>query len=179
MATVSGRALRYAQAAFEVARDAGALDDWETQLTAVAAVMDDPLLRKALTSPVVPRDRKESMILSAFPELDERVKNFLVLLVRRDRLNLLPDILAVFRQRLNEHLGVQIVEVTTATALDQATRDRLAEGLARYLEKQIVIEPRVDPEIIAGVVVRVGDRVLDGSIRGRLDRMRQALARPA
>jgi F-type H+-transporting ATPase subunit delta len=179
MALVSGRARRYAEAAFDVARNSGSLDDWEEQLAAVAAILADPALNRAFTSPVVPRQRKEEMILGAFPEMEARVRNFLVLLVRQDRLNLLPDILTTFRALLNEHRGIQVVEVTTSEPLEPAERDQVAARLAQHLGSEVVIETRVDPEIIGGLVARVGDKVLDGSVRGRLDRLRAALAQPA
>jgi F-type H+-transporting ATPase subunit delta len=179
MALVSGRARRYAEAAFDVARNSGSLDDWEEQLAAIAAILADPALNRAFTSPVVPRERKEEMILGPFPEMEAQVRNFLVLLVRQDRLNLLPDILTTFRARLNEHRGIQVVEVITAEPLEPADRDQVAARLAQHLGHQVVIETRVDPNIIGGLVARVGDKVLDGSVRGRLDRLRAALAQPA
>lgn len=179
MALVSGRARRFAEAAFDVARSNGTLDDWEEQLAAVTAILAEPSLNRAFTSPVVPRERKEEMILGAFPEMEARVRNFLVLLVRQDRLDLLPDILTTFRALLNEHRGIQVVEVTTAEPLDTAERDLVAARLAQHLGHQVVIETRVDPDIIGGLVARVGDQVLDGSVRGRLERLRAALARPA
>jgi F-type H+-transporting ATPase subunit delta len=179
MALVSGRARRYAEAAFDVARRGGSLDDWEEQLAAVAAILTDPALNRAFTSPVLPRERKEEMVLGAFPEMETRVRNFLALLVRQDRLNLLPEILITFRALLNEHRGIQVVEVTTSEPLDPSERDQVAARLAQHLGHQVVIETRVDPGIIGGLIARVGDRVLDGSVRGRLDRMRAALAQPA
>jgi len=179
MALVSGRARRYAEAAFDVARNSGSLDDWEEQLAAIAAILADPALNRAFTSPVVPRERKEEMILGAFPEMEAQVRNFLVLLVRQDRLNLLPDILTTFRALLNEQRGIQVVEVITAEPLEPAERDQVAARLAQHLGHQVVVETRVDPNIIGGLVARVGDKVLDGSVRGRLDRLRAALAQPA
>jgi F-type H+-transporting ATPase subunit delta len=179
VALVSGRARRFAEAAFDVARESGSLDDWEEQLAAVAAILADPSLSRAFTSPVVPRERKEEMILGAFPEMDAHVRNFLALLVRQERLNLLPDILTTFRALLNEHRGIQIVEVTTSEPLDPAERELVAARLAQHLGRQVYIETRVDPGIIGGLIARVGDHVLDGSVRGRLDRLRAALAQPA
>ncbi|MFN0072039.1 MAG: F0F1 ATP synthase subunit delta [Chloroflexota bacterium] len=176
MARVAGRARRYAEAAFDVGLDSGGLDDWEEQLAAITAILAEPSLHRAFTSPVVSRERKEEMILGAFPEMEPQVRNFLVLLVRQDRLNLLPDILTTFRALLNEHRGIQVVEVTTAEPLDQATGDLVVARLAQHLGRQVVIETRVDPDIIGGLVARIGDKVLDGSIRGRLDRLRVALA---
>jgi len=179
MALVSGRARRYAEAAFDVANRNGSLDDWEEQLAAVAAILAEPSLNRAFTSPVVPRERKEELILNAFPEMEDMVRNFLVLLVRQDRLNLLPDILTTFRALLNEHRGIQVVEVTTSEPLASSERDQVAARLAQHLGHQVVIETRVDPNIIGGLVARVGDKVLDGSVRGRLDRLRAALAQSA
>jgi len=179
VALVSGRARRYAEAAFDVARKTGSLDDWEEQLAAVAAILADPSLSRAFTSPVVPGDRKEELILGAFPEMEATVRNFLVLLVRQDRLDLLPDIVATFRAMLNDHRGIQVVEITTAEPLGQVDRDHVAAQLAQHLGQQVTIETRVDPTIIGGLVARVGDKVLDGSVRGRLDRLRAALAQTA
>jgi len=179
MAQVSGRARRYAEAAFAVARESGTLDDWEEQLAAVTAILADSSLNRAFTSPVVPRARKEEMILAAFPEMESRVRNFLVLLVRQDRLDLLSDILTIFRALLNEHRGIQVVEVTTAEPLDLSSRDAVAGRLAQFLGRQVVIETRVDPDIIGGLVARIGDQVLDGSVRGRLERLRATLAQSA
>jgi F-type H+-transporting ATPase subunit delta len=179
MALTSGRARRYAEAAFDVAKADGTLDQWEEQLQAIAALMADPVLERALTSPVVPKEHKEAMLVSAFPDVEPRVRNFLVMLVRQGRLGLLPDIFTTFRALLNEHRGIQVVEVTTAQPMQQDERDLVTERLASFLNCRIELETRVDPEIIGGVIARIGDRVLDGSVRGRLDRLRVALARPA
>lgn len=179
MAQVSARSRRYAEAAFEVARADGTLDQWEEQLQVLGALLADPVLERALTSPVVPKAQKETMLLSAFADMDARVRNFLVLLVRQDRLGLLTDIVTTFRAMLSEHRGIEVVEVTTAQPLDPDERDLVTERLASYLSRRVELETRVDPEIIGGVIARIGDRVLDGSVRGRLDRLRVALARPA
>src|SRR5215207_10472442 len=101
MALVSGRARRLAEAAFDVARSSETLDVWEQQIAAVAAILSEARLRRAFASPVMAREQKESMLLDAFPDLDVRVRNFLALLVRQDRIDLLPDILATFHQLLN------------------------------------------------------------------------------
>jgi F-type H+-transporting ATPase subunit delta len=119
------------------------------------------------------------MLINAFPDLETRVRNFLVLLVRRDRLGLLPDVVATFHAMLNELRGIEVVEVTTASPLEQGERGLVADRLAAYLNRRVELETLVDPEIIGGVIARIGDRVLDGSVRGRLDRLRVALARPA
>ena len=179
MALVSGRARRLAEAAFDVARSTETLDVWEQQIAAVAAILSESRLRRAFASPVMAREQKESMLLDAFPDLDVRVRNFLALLVRQDRIDLLPDILSTFHLLLNQHRGIQVIEVTSAEPLGQADLDRVATRLAGYLGKEVVIEERVDPSIIGGLVARIGDMVLDGSVRGRLERLRIALARPA
>jgi F-type H+-transporting ATPase subunit delta len=179
MALVSGRARRLAEAAFDVARSSETLDIWEEQIAEVSAILSEARLRRAFASPVMAREQKESMLLGAFPDLDVRVRNFLALLVRQDKIDLLPDILTTFHELLNKQRGIQIIEVTSAEPLDQADRDRVAERLASYLGKEVVIEARVDPSIIGGLVARIGDMVLDGSVRGRLERLRTALARPA
>jgi F-type H+-transporting ATPase subunit delta len=179
MAQVSGRAHRLAEAAFDVAKSSNTLDIWEEEIAAVSAILSEARLRRAFASPVLAREQKESMLVGAFPDLDARVRNFLALLVRQDKIDLLPDIAATFHELLNRRRGIQVIEVTSSEPLEQTDRDRIAERLASYLGKEVVIEARVDPSIIGGLVARIGDMVLDGSVRGRLERLRTALARPA
>jgi F-type H+-transporting ATPase subunit delta len=169
------RAARYAEAAFGVARRADQLDAWLEALDRAGRLFADRRSEQFLTSPVVPPDRKRAALAELLPELAPPVHNFLTLLARRDRLELVPEIAAQFRRRVNEHRGIQVAQVTTAVPLDERQRDLIATRLSARTGKQVVLETQVDPAILGGVVAQIGDDVIDGSVRGRLERLRRAL----
>jgi F-type H+-transporting ATPase subunit delta len=171
----SGAALRYAEAIFQVARDSQSYDLWLRELGEVETLLSDPFAAQVLLSPAIPRDRKAAILAEAVPELGEPVRRFLELLLRRDRVELLPQVLESFRELVDRELGVQVARVTTALPLRQADRDLVAMRLSSYTGKRIRLEESVDPSIIGGVIAQIGDEILDGSVRGRLDRLRRAL----
>ena len=98
------------------------------------------------------------------------------MLLHRERLQLLPDIARSFRGRHNAARGIVTAHVTTAVPLDDVTEAELAARLSRYVNQQVQIEATVDPNIMGGVVARIGDTLLDGSVRGRLEALRRRLA---
>lgn len=175
MATVSGASRRYAQALFSLARDQGKLDEWFGQLQRAASLFQIPEAEQALTSPAVDAATKQALLDRALPDLDEPVRRLLRILNGRGRLELVPEILSVYQRLLYEHRNVAVAQVVTAFPLSAEEQRLVAERLARYLGKQVVIEPEVDPAIIGGVVARVDDLLLDDSVRGRLARLRRAL----
>jgi F-type H+-transporting ATPase subunit delta len=169
------RATRYAEAAFGVARRDGALDAWLGALDRAAALFSDRLAEEYLTNPTVPPERKRAILAEALPGVPPNVANFLALLARRDRLALVPEIAAAFRRLVNEQRGIEVAQVTTAIPLDERQRSSIAARLAARTGKQITLETHVDPSILGGVVAQIGDDVIDGSVRGRLERIRRAL----
>jgi F-type H+-transporting ATPase subunit delta len=175
VARTSARATRYAEAAFEVARDDDRLDDWIAALDRATALFAERQVEQFLTSPVVPSERKQAALAELLPELPPKVSNFLQILARRDRLELVPEIATQFRRLVNEHRGIEVARVTTAIPLEEQQRQLIAARLSARTGKQVTLETRVDPSIIGGVVAQIGDDVIDGSVRGRLERLRRAL----
>jgi F-type H+-transporting ATPase subunit delta len=169
-------ARRYAEAVFGLARESGSFDPWAADLDRLAALLEIPMAETALTSPAVPPDRKLAVIDAEVPNLSPQTRNLLQLLLYRDRLELLPDIARAFRELLNRHRGIATAQVTTAVPLDDAARALLAARLSRYVGQQVEMQMTVDPSIIGGVVARIGDQLLDGSVRGRLETLRRRLA---
>jgi len=169
-------ARRYAEAVFGLAAADNGYDAWAADLDRLEALLDVPIVAKALTSPAVPAREKLNVIAAEAPGLRPQTNNLISLLLHRERLELLPDIARAFHERLNRMRGVAVATVTTAVPLDASTRGQLALRLARYVGQQIEMETTVDPSILGGVVVRVGDLLLDGSVRGRLETMRRRLA---
>jgi F-type H+-transporting ATPase subunit delta len=104
------------------------------------------------------------------------VGKLLVLLAARDRLELLPDLVAVFRERVMEHLKVINAEVTTAAPLSAEERERLQQRLRASTGRTVTMTTKVDPDIIGGVVTRIGSTVYDGSVATQLAALRQRLS---
>jgi F-type H+-transporting ATPase subunit delta len=169
------RALRFAEAAFAVARDSNQLDAWLDALEQASSVYDNHAAQLFLTSPVVPADRKRAVLTQLLPHVSPEVQRFLAILAHRDRLDLVPEIAVTFRRLLNEYRNVAVATVTTAVPIDEQEKTTIAGRLERRLGKTVVVETKVDPSILGGVVAQIGDNVIDGSVRGRLERLRRAL----
>jgi F-type H+-transporting ATPase subunit delta len=90
-------------------------------------------------------------------------------------MELVPEIATQFRRLLNEYRGIAVAQVTTAVPIDDRQKAVIASRLGRRLGKTVTLEERVDPSILGGVIAQVGDTVIDGSIRGRLERLRRTL----
>ena len=175
MARTNIRALRFAEAAFAVARDSNRLDAWLDALEQASSLYDNHAAQLFLTSPVEPAAKKRAVLEALLPSVSAEVQRFLAILAHRDRLELVPEIAVVFRRLVNEYRNVAVATVTTAVPIDERQRSQIAAKLGQRLGKTIVVETRVDPSILGGVVAQVGDNVIDGSVRGRLDRLRRTL----
>ena len=173
---IRSAARRYADAVFDLARQENSYDRWAADLDRLAALLRVPLVARALTSPVISPSRKMAIIEAEVPNLSPQTRSLLQLLLHRDRLELLPDIAAAFHERLDQERGIVTAHVTSAAPLDAAEQDGLAAKLAAYVRRQVRLETSVDPGIIGGVVVRIGDLLIDGSVRGRLEALRRRLA---
>jgi F-type H+-transporting ATPase subunit delta len=171
----NARANRYSEAAFGVARHENRLDDWVSALDRAAELFESRAAERYITSPVVSPDRKIAALRALLPDLPPTVRNFLELLARRDRLELLPAIREQFRRLYDELQGIRTAVLTTAVPLDTGRRELIAARLAQRFGARITIQTEVDPSILGGVIARVGDDVIDGSVRGRLERLRRAL----
>jgi F-type H+-transporting ATPase subunit delta len=173
-------ALRYARALLDVAvKEKAALEQIGDELTAfVDLFKQNPALEKVMLNPAVPVPRKRA----AMAELVERARlssilsKLLVLLAERDRLILLPDLLAAYRERLLDHQQVVRAEVTTATPIGPERAKAIEQGLARVTGRTVRLGTRVDPSIIGGVVARIGDTIYDGSVTCQLELMKKALS---
>ena len=177
MADKSTIARPYAKAAFEEARDHGRLGPWSEALRTAAAVVRDSRVEALLGNPrVTPEELATLVIEIAGPQLDEEGRNFVRTLAGNRRLPLLPEIAALFDELKSEAEGVVDVTVTSAAPLDDSQRGKLAAALQRRLGRSVHLQCATDPTLIGGAVLRAGDLVIDGSLRGRLERIAYALA---
>jgi F-type H+-transporting ATPase subunit delta len=175
----SASAKRYAGAAFNVAALSGEYVSWLATLDEIARILRMPSARIIFASPSVPTEQKIASLDQMLPHAPPLVRNFLHILADRGRLDELPDIAEALHLLDNERQGIVTAEVTTAVPLDAELERLVAQRLATLLSRdpqQITIVSRVDPAIIGGVVAQVGDRVIDDSVRGRLERLRRTLS---
>lgn len=177
MATLRG-ARRYAQAAFEVAVVRGDLDRWQADLDDMAQVLLEPSIGALLDNPRVPLADKTRLVRQALGRTSPQVQNLACLLVAERRRETAGRVSAEFNAMVDAHRGILRARVTSASPLEGADEQRIAEGLASLLGREVRVETRVDSGIIGGFVARVGDVLIDGSVRSQLEAMKVALAGP-
>lgn len=178
MAELSTVARPYAKAAFEFAVEQDALADWSSMLTQVAQVVShDDVRAKVLKHPRLSNAEKADMLIDICGDsISEQVGNFLRLVARQGRLAALPDILAQFEVLKAEQEKRMDVTIVSAYPLNDAQQKKLTSALAKRLNREISITTQVDSELLGGVILRAGDTVIDGSVRGRLNRLQEALS---
>jgi F-type H+-transporting ATPase subunit delta len=163
---------RYARAIAELGREAGNLDALTSEFTAIADTYSgSEELRDALDNPLVALDAKRAILNDLCAQLNtcETTKHTVLLLGDRRRVRALPDIARALREARDAEKGLVRAEVVSGRALKADYAEKLQRELERITGKKIVLEQRVDPSLLAGVVARIGDTVFDGSLRARID----------
>ena len=172
-------ATRYARALIDVAlKEHADLSNIEAQLADFTALIaSHKTLEQALLNPAVSAPRKRAAVaeLTALAKLQPVLAKLLVLLAERDRLVLLPDLLAAYRERVQAIQNVVQAEVTTAIELAPERTREIQERLAHATGRTVRLSTRVDPSIVGGAVTRIGSTVYDGSVTSHLRRMKQRL----
>lgn len=169
-------ARRYAEAAFEVALRDDAVERWRRELGDAAAVLGGEDVMRGLMNPAMPLEARERLVDEALgAHVDRRVLNLIVLLLRRGRIELLPRVATEFDRLDDRRLGITHATATSAAPLEPDEVTALTSRLEQLTGGRVALERQVDPAIIGGLVVRVGDRLIDGSVRGRLERLRSRL----
>lgn len=179
MAVMGGSvARRYARALFGIGLDAGKFEALGEELDGLAGLWrESDELRQALENPVFGAAEKRAVLESILPKVapTPEVQRFVLLLLERRRITLLPAIARAYRDLTDVHVGRVRAEVTSAEELPAATLDRVRRSLEQRTGKKVIVTPRVDRDLIGGIVARVGDLVLDGSVRTQLDDLRTRL----
>lgn len=170
-------ARRYATAVFQLAQEAGKIPAIQHDLhTFVEALQADETVRRFFRSPVVDRKEKESIIAQAFDRLDPIALHTVLLLIRKRRENLVEEIVAQYDILERESRGAQELRITTARPLGQAELDALVQRLAVAYHTTFDVTQTVDPSLIGGIRLTVGDKAVDGTIAGRLDDIARLLS---
>lgn len=175
MARRQTAARRYAEAAFQIGREDGSLDDWERDLSLLRDALGIPELRRVLEHPALPYARKEAVLHKVLPGVGPGPLNLVLLMVRRGRPGALGPMVERFEELVREERGIVLAEVRTARALDDEQRDEIAKRLRALTGDTVEINEVVDEALIGGVAVRIGDRLYDASVRSRLERLRARL----
>jgi F-type H+-transporting ATPase subunit delta len=167
-------ARRYARAVFEIALEKKELERWRSDLDKIVAAVGNEAFLAVLESPKIKFEDK-SRLLERLGSIHPLVLNLVRLLIARGGVNMLPEIAAEYRRMLDEYHGIQTAAIVTAVPLDKREEDKLAKILGDRVGKKVVLQPAVAPEIIGGIVARVGGKLLDGSTSSRLTALKKEL----
>lgn len=169
---------RYARAVYELGRESNQLSQISDQIAKVARVYEDSVdLRAVLDNPLVEEEKREAILQAVGSRLGlgPVVINTLRLLAKRSRLVVLPELARRLGKLSDEQAGIIRATVTSATDLPASWYEKLSAALQKQTGKKVVLSKHTDPSLIAGVVTRIGDNTIDGSVKGRLDDLERKL----
>jgi F-type H+-transporting ATPase subunit delta len=166
----------YAQAAFDLARETGALQGWSDSLAFAAAVAGDETMAEAVENPGLTVEQRAELFISVCADhLDDSGRNFIRLLAENGRLAALPEIADLYEKLRSEEEGSIEAKVVSAKPLDDAQQAAIIAALKKRFERDITLQCETDESLLGGAVIRAGDTVIDGSMRGRLEKFTTAL----
>lgn len=165
----------YAEAAFELAKSTGTLASWQDALARLAAASRDPAMRECMADPRLSSAMLTELFFGVAGDLTAEQCNFLRILIDNHRLAVLPEISASFNELKNAFDGTREALVTSAFPITDAQLGKLVDDLERKFGCRIKATVQVDPELIGGVRIALGDQVIDASVRGKLNAMAVSL----
>jgi F-type H+-transporting ATPase subunit delta len=166
---------RYAQAAFELALKKNQLEGWQQALHRIAELSRNEELMTLLQNPRLPFPAKKSLLEKPLAGIDPFAFNLALLLVSKGILRRGGDIYRQYNQLVDAHRGVERAEVTAALPLTEENQDAISRRLENIVQHKVVVDAHVDPSILGGFIARVGDTLIDGSLRQRLENLRRSL----
>lgn len=175
MAEATTIARPYAEAVFRLADQNGSLPAWSEMLTNMALVVETPEMHKLLGNPQVTRAQLAELVIAACGGLDAQGTNLVRVLVENGRLGVVPEIRALFEELKREREGMLDAHIYSAFPMNDSDTQALVGDLERKFGQRVKAKVEVDAELIGGVMVVIGDQVIDGSVRARLAAMSAAL----
>ena len=167
---------RYAQAVFQIALEKDELDVWLDDLRVLAVALETSEFSQLLDAPQVPAANKVDSISQALGDsVAPMALNLLSILASRNMAHLVPGVLEEYGRNLDAHRGIERAEVVVAVPLDKGQQENIVKLLEGIVGKEVRLSPFVDPQILGGLIARVGDRVIDGSVRSKLAEMRRSI----
>lgn len=166
----------YADAAFQIAREQNVLPQWSEMVKLAAAIAADAQMAEVLTSPKLDAAQKASLFLTiAGDRFSDAMRSFVRVLIEADRIELLPEIRTLFEALRNDAEGVAQATIESALPLSDAQLAEITSALSKRFGKRIEASTSINPALIGGARIAVGDTVIDGSVREKLEAMRHAL----
>ena len=175
MAQSGSGARRYAEAVLEIATEEGAVPAYRRSLDRVGAALGPETIR-VIRDPRVPLERRRAALAAGLTDEPKAIRAVLELLLQRDRIALVPDIVRAYGDLVDKREGIAKARITTTVALDEGQRADLVSRLEQSSGKRIRATFTVDPGIIGGAKVQIGDRLIDASLRTQLDHLARQLA---
>jgi len=166
---------RYAQAAFKLALEKGELDSWQASLRKITEITADEKLVALLQNPKLSFEMKKAILAELLGKINPLALNLAYLLVHKDRLGIAGDISRQYDRLLDTHHGIEHVAVITALPLDDEDRRRISSRFEEMIGRKVVIDAQVDPSIVGGIEAKIGDTLIDGSVKGKLGALRKSL----
>lgn len=161
-------ARRHAQAIFQIAVEKKALERWKSDLEIIARIMLEPGFYALLENPALHFSKKVELLKEKLANVSPEALNLAFLLVDKGRLRILPDIISEYEKMLDGYYGIEKVEAFTALPLTDTEKEDIKKQLETLLSKKVVLDNKVQGDIIGGLVLKIGDRLIDGSTKTRL-----------
>ncbi len=168
-------AKRYAQAAFRIAQEKNELQEWRPDLREIAELMQDLEFAALVENPKLPFELKAKLAQERLGKINPLALNLAYLLIAKGRLKSAGQIADEYEHLLDDYYGIRHAEVITAIPLDDADKERLSHRLEAIVGKKVSVSLQVDPNILGGVVARINDSLIDGSIHNKLEIMKKSL----
>jgi len=170
-----GSAKRYVQALVELAREGDSFDAWQRDLGQIGQLGADPEVAAFLSNPSVAAEAKFKAVDGVLGGVSQEARNLAHLLIERRRTAIIPEVVAGFEEAILIERGIVLADVTTAEPLDDAGQTAVRSQLERIVGKTVELRLHTDSEIIGGIVARIGDQLIDGSVLNQLRRLRARL----
>jgi F-type H+-transporting ATPase subunit delta len=177
ISTVSAR--RYAQAIFRIARENNNLDEWGKELKRISEIVKDQQIMDLMDNPKVPFNLKADLIRQKIGKADQLVLNLCYLLISKGKLKNIGQISDEYEGLLDDYKGIIHALITTAVPIDDAEKQKIASQLEKITGKKVSIKLQVNPAILGGIIARIQDTQIDGSVRNKLEMLRKDLVQAA
>lgn len=165
----------YAKAAFDFAVEHNSVEGWQRMLAFAAEVAENEQMAELLSGALAPETLSKSFIAICGEQLDANGQNLIKVMAENGRLRVLPDVLKQFIQLRAAQEAMIEVEVTSASTLSYTQLSKISAAMEKRLSRKVKLNCKIDKSVMAGIVIRAGDMVIDGSVRGRLDRLADVL----
>jgi len=166
---------RYAQAIFEIALEKKELERWQADLQKIAGAAGDETFLAVMESPKIKVDKKTELLKKSLGDINPLALNLMLMLITRGGVGMIGEIAGEYQRLLDAYHGIQTANVITAVPLEEKDKEKLAENIGALVGTRVVLKSEVDPEILGGIIARVGGKLLDGSTRSKLAALKREL----